>query len=280
MYQIKKKLPIGLQLYTLRESAQRDLDSTLSFVKGLGYDAIELAGLYGLTAEQMKAALERVGLSAISAHVPYVTLAEDMQGVVDQYALIGCEYIAIPYLNKEHRPGSDGYPQVLENIKKAGEICRDKGISLLYHNHDFEFMALPDGRIALDAMYEDIPANILQTQIDTCWVKVAGHDPAEYVRKYAGRCPLVHLKDFHLEGTLNYTPYELIGIRNEKPSQFDEMFSFRPLGKGMQDMPALLDACVDSGAKWLIVELDAPSPGAAPEDDVRMSIEYLRSVGL
>ncbi|MGI5900206.1 MAG: sugar phosphate isomerase/epimerase family protein [Christensenellales bacterium] len=280
MYKVKKRLPIGLQLYTLRNSAQKNLHSTLSFVKGLGYDGVELAGLYGLTAGQMKAALEKAGLAAISSHVPYAELADDMRGTIDKYSLIGCEYIAIPYLNKEHRPGSEGYPQVLENMKKVGIICREKGMTLLYHNHDFEFMALPDGRIALDALYEDIPADILQTQIDTCWAKVAGHDPAEYVRKYAGRCPLVHLKDFHLEGTLEYTPYELIGIRNERPAQFDDMFSFRPLGMGMQDMPALLDACADSGAKWLIVELDAPSPGAAPEEDVSMSIEYLRSLGL
>ena len=280
MYQSKKKFPVALQLYSLRQSAEKDLAATLALVRSMGYDALELAGLYGRTAEEMRDAVHAAGLVAISAHVPYVELAADMAGTVQKYKTIGCKYIAIPYLNAEHRPGSSGYADVLENFRALGKICNDSGITLLYHNHDFEFMPLADGRLALDALYEEIPAELLQTEIDTCWVKVAGHDPAEYIRKYAGRSPLVHLKDFHLQGALDYTPYELIGIRNSGAKTFDDIFSFRPLGQGMQDIPAILDASAYAEAQWVVVELDAPSPNATPEDDVRNSIDYLRSIGL
>ena len=280
MYQAKKKFPIALQLYSLRQSAEKDLAATLALVKSMGYDALELAGLYGRTAEEMRDALKSAGLTAISAHVPYVELIVDMEGTVQKYKTIGCEYIAVPYLNAEHRPGSEGYGDVLENFKKLGRICKAGGIQLLYHNHDFEFIPLADGHIALDALYEEIPAELLQTEIDTCWVKVAGHDPAEYIRKYAERSPIVHLKDFHLQGALDYTPYELIGIRNSDAKSFDDIFSFRALGQGMQDIPAILDASADAGSKWVVIELDAPSPNSTPEDDVRNSLEYLRSIGL
>ena len=67
----------------------------------------------------------------------------------------------------------------------------------LYHNHDFEFVKMPNGQYALDYIYTEIPADLLQTELDICWVKVAGEEPVDYIKKYAGRAPVVHLKDFY-----------------------------------------------------------------------------------
>ena len=195
-----KTLPVAVQVYSVREDAEKDFAGTMKKIKEIGYDGVELAGLYGLEPAAIKAAIEDAGLVALSAHVPFQELVADMEGTIQKYVEIGMKYIAIPYLMEEDRPGTpkfEGNVKLFEEIAKA---CKAKGIQLLYHNHDFEFQKMADGRYALDYIYDTIPADLLQTEVDTCWVKVAGEDPAAYVKKYTGRSPLVHLKDFHKEG--------------------------------------------------------------------------------
>ena len=268
------KIPVGIQVYSVRDQAQVDLKGTIQKLKDMGYDGVELAGLYGYTAEEFRQVLDEVGIPAISAHVPYVELISDMEETVRKYKLIGCKYIAIPYLTEEYRPGTPAFAEVVENIRKIGEVCKKYDIILLYHNHDFEFAKMEDGSYALDYLYATVPADLLQTELDTCWVKVGGEDPVEYVRKYAGRCPIVHLKDF--VGKKSANMYELIGIES-KPQEKTEEFGFRPVGYGVQDMPSIVNAAIGSGAAGVVVEQDQSKERPTLEA-ARMSIDYIRAL--
>ena len=216
-----------------------------------------------------------IGLVPVSAHVPYVDLVENAEGVLAQYATIGCKFVAVPYLIPEHRPDSDQFPTVIENISKIGAVAKKMGIQLLYHNHDFEFMKL-DGKYALDVLYEKVPADLLQTELDMCWVNVGGEVPHEYLLKYSGRSPVVHLKDFW--GDKSDDMYELIGIEKKAPKRPDN-FEFRPVGSGKQDFPAILAAAKEAGAQWVVVEQDAPSMGLTPMECAEKSRAYLKSIG-
>lgn len=274
-----KTLPVAVQVYSVREDAEKDFKGTMRKIKDMGYDGVELAGLYGNTPEEIKKILNDVGLNPVSAHVPYQDLIADMEGVVGQYVTIGCEYIAVPYLMEDMRPGTPAFPGVVENIKKLGAVCKEKGITLMYHNHDFEFVKMEDGSYALDYLYAHVSPDLLQTELDTCWVKVAGEDPAAYVLKYTGRAPVVHLKDFYKEGN-PVKMYELIGLdddaKEEKKKQ--GFFEFRPVGDGLQDMPAILDASIKAGAKWVVVEQDFSNNRPAMEA-IKMSRDYLKTQG-
>lgn len=146
-----------------------------------------------------------------------------------------------------------------------------QGIQLLYHNHDFEFVRL-DGEYALDLLYQAIPA--LQTELDTCWVKVGGEDPAAFVRKYTGRAPIVHLKDFAGQKTKNM--YELIGI--DKKAEETTAFEFRPCGSGKRISLRFWLPPKRPGAEWVVVEQDKPSMGKTPLESIEMSIKYLRGL--
>lgn len=272
-----KTLPVGVQVYSVRGDAERDLAGTLKKIKEIGYDGVELAGLYGHTPVQVRTAIEEAGLIALSAHVPFQELREDIEGVVGQYKEIGVKYIAIPYLMDEDRPGTPKFEENVKTFEQIGKVCKEKGIELLYHNHDFEFVKMPDGRYALDYIYDTIPADLLKTELDTCWVKVAGEDPAAYVRKYAGRSPIVHLKDFHKEGR-PANMYELIGTTVEKKEASAGSFEFRPVGHGDQDMPSILEASIAAGSEWVVVEQDQ-SNGRSPMEAITLSREYLRSQG-
>lgn len=264
---------VGLQLFSVRDELQKDFEGTLRKVKEMGYSAVEFAGLYGNAPGDVKRMCEEIGLVPLSAHVPFQEMKEDPEGVVESYKQVGCQYIVIPYLTEEYRPGAEKFDEVLKYAKIVGEVCARKGMVLQYHNHDFEFVKI-DGEYALDVLYREVGPELLQTQIDTCWVNVAGENPAAYVRKYAGRIPTVHLKDFTGEKTEKM--YDLIGIEDDKEK--GKAFEFRPVGKGRQDIPAIAAAAIESGAKWLIVEQDEPSMGLDRMGCARESVEYLLDV--
>ncbi len=270
-----KTLPVGLQLYTVRDAAERDLAATLHEVRAMGYTCVELAGLYGHTPEEFSALLKEADLTAVSAHVPLAELTGDTAAVVDAYCKVGVRFIAVPYLPKELRPEAGQFDAVVQKIAEIGKVCEEKGVQLLYHNHDFEFVRMPDGSYALDYLYAKIPANLLQTELDTCWVRVSGEDPAAYLRKYSGRAPVVHLKDFVGHKTANM--YALIGTDSDKQVA-SQAFAFRPVGKGIQNFPEILAASVDAGAEYVIVEQDDWN-GQPSLEAARDSRDYLRTLG-
>ena len=150
------------------------------------------------------------------------------------------------------------------------------GLQLLYHNHDFEFLKI-DGEYALDILYNTIPAELLATEIDTCWVNVGGEEPSAYVEKYSGRAPIVHLKDF--SGSKGNGPlYKLIGIEEEETEKAENTFEFRPVGYGCQDWKKIIASAEKAGAGWVVVEQDDPSMGKTPIECAQSSIEYLKTI--
>ena len=268
-------LSIAVQIYSVRNDAKEDLRGTLEKIKKMGYDGVEFAGLYGYTPAEIKAMCKEIGLTPISAHVPYLDMLADPKGVLSQYAEIGVRFVAVPYLTPEYRPGTENFPEVVKNIEMLGGVAKELGIQLLYHNHDFEFVKI-DGKYALDVLYDTVPADLLKTELDVCWVNVGGEVPADYIRKYNGRCPVVHLKDFY--GEKSEDMYELIGIQSAAPKRPGN-FEFRPVGSGLNDFPAILKAAQECGAEWVIVEQDKPSMGLEPLQCIEKSINYLKSIG-
>ncbi len=273
-----EKRPVAYQVYSAREEAAKDLDGVLGALKQMGYDGVEFAGFYGHTAQQVKEMLDKHGLVAISSHVPFVQIEADMFGVIAFHQAIGCKYIAVPYLDEATRPGAPGFAHALAVIHQFGRLMKEAGMTLLYHNHDFEFVQL-SGMYGLDFLYQAAPADVIKTEIDVCWVKYAGEDPAAYIRKYAGRCPVVHLKDYvGVKAEDGSTPYALIGLdENEKKDV--QAFEFRPVGYGCQNVAEVLEAGIESGAEWFVVEQDQ-SVGRTPLEAAEMSIGTLKKLGL
>ena len=270
-------LPVGLQLYSVRDDMAKDFKGTLQKVKAMGYDGVEFAGLFNNTPEQVKAMCAEIGLTPISAHVPLAEMLADIDKVIADYKAIGCEYIVVPYVEEDRRPNGENFMKMIEEIRGIGQKAKDAGLTLLYHNHDFEFTKLPSGEFGLDYMYSAIPADLLQTELDQCWVKYSGQDPVAYLQKYTGRAPVVHLKDYFAEGKQEGDPYALIGL-NENEKKENTAFEFRPLGHGVQDIPSIIKASKAAGSKWLIVEQDQPSMGKTPLECVATSMEYLKKV--
>lgn len=255
-----RKDRIALQLYSVRDCLCDDFYGTLKKVKEMGYSGVEFAGLHEHSPEEVKEMCEEIGLVALSAHVPVKKLVEEMDEQVDAYSRLGCKYIVIPNLPKDlqYRPGQEKYNELVENIKILAKKLKEHDMVLQYHNHDWE-LAKMDDKYLLDVIYADVAPEYLQTQIDTCWINVGGENPVTYLQKYAGRMPTIHLKDF-------------TGKKSE------DTFEFRPLGKGLQDFPPIIEAATAGGAEWFIVEQDRPSMGHTRIECAEMSIQYLLSL--
>lgn len=248
-----KKWPIALQVYSIRDVAESDFLDAMKKVKAMGYDGVELAGTYGMTAVQAKEILDQVGLQFMSAHVGLDLLEDD--AALDDYAAAGLKYVSIPWMVGPKN--ADELAAAIERIRNIAVRCKARGMQLLYHNHDFEFEKV-DGTYILDAYYAQISEDLLKTELDMCWVNVGGEKPHEYLKKYAGRAPIVHLKDF-------------TGCKK------DNTFSFRPVGYGRQDIPTIVAAAEEAGSEWFVVEQDQPSMGKTSMECAQMSISYLKS---
>ncbi len=258
-----EKCRIAAQVYSVRGEARADLKGTLQALKDYGYDGVELAGLYEHSPEEIRDMLQEIGLVPVSAHVGLDLFLQDRKGTVEAYRVIGCRYIGIPSLPDSRMPGGCQYQETIEEIKEISECCREAGITLLYHNHCFEFEKDGQGRYLLDVLFADA-GDALQTEFDTCWVKAAGEDPVAYLEKYQGRCPVIHSKDCR--------PLEqekVDGSRNE------DKVELTALGDGCVNVIEIAKKALACGAEWIVVEQDTHSHGT-PMENMKKSAAYLK----
>lgn len=248
------KLPIGLQLYTLRELLAQDFIGTLEKVAELGYDGVEFAGYGNLEASELKKVLDDLGLVAAGAHVPLDMLENELSAVIDYNLEIGNKFVSCPWVAEDRRQSASDWKRIAESLNRIGEETKRNGIQLLYHNHAFEFEKF-DGKYALDILFENTDPDLVQAELDVYWVYRGGEDPAEYIKKYANRVPVVHLKDV----------------------ADDEEKSFAEVGEGILNLPSIFAAAESSGAQWYIVEQDICK--RPPLESVKISINNLRQMG-
>lgn len=272
------KIKIGLQLYTVRDKMEKDMEATLRAVKEIGYDYVEFAGFFDHSAEEIAGWLEKYGLEAPSVHQMPALYQEKGVAAVEFMKKLGVRYSVIPWYSKDHY--ANNMEGTLAFFTELGTFLRDNGLEMLYHNHDFE-LATIDGKTILDRIYETVPADLLNPEFDTCWLKYAGYEPCDYLRRYAGRYKVVHLKDFtarELGGGPVYALIDKDGKEQAAPSREERNFSFRPLGAGIQDIPAIIEAALAGGAEYFIVEQDQCYEQDSL-DAARQSLAYLRSLG-
>jgi sugar phosphate isomerase/epimerase len=185
---------IGVQLYTVRDAVQRDLEGTLARVAAIGYQEVEFAGYAGRTAAEVRDAVRRAGLSAPSAHVPLAALGQGWNRVLDDARTVGHRYLVIPWLDEKDRPNLDAYRRIADRLNRAGEAASRAGLRLAYHNHAFEFTRM-ENRLPYDVLLEATdPAHVL-LELDLYWITKGGQDPLAYFARWPGRFRLVHVKD-------------------------------------------------------------------------------------
>lgn len=273
-----KQFKVGIQLYGVKHTMAKDFEGTLAAIAEMGYEYVEFAGYHGKSAEELKAVLDKYGLKCISVHQGLDFYDDDPVGKMNFLKTFGVKYSIIPWYNKDLLAGNEKWPETAEKFRAAARMLYENGMLLGYHNHDFEFKKY-DGKYLHDYICEAIPEEMFEPQFDTCWVHYAGIDPVKKIREFAGRVTVVHLKDFVCKNLAAGPVYALIDTDGNAKGGGDRTesgFEYRPLGQGLQDVRAILEACEECGTEYIIVEQDDPSLGMTELECAKASRDYLR----
>ncbi len=272
-----KKFGVGIQLYGVRTAMAEDFEGTLKAVADLGYEYVEFAGYFGKTAEEIKALLDKYNLKCISVHQNLDFYNDDPDAAAEFIRTLGTKYSVIPWYKVENLAGTDNWEATVARFNKIGEVVKAHGMKLGYHNHDFEFETY-EGKYLHDYIFEAVSPELIDPELDTCWVHYAGINPADKIRQFAGRVEIVHLKDFTCERLGGGPAYDLIDKDGKpmKATREENKFEFCPLGRGRQNFAEILAACEECGTEVVIVEQDKTYGGMSELEAARISREYLR----
>lgn len=249
-----RRMGIGLQLFTLREDLAKDFRGTLRQVAEMGYEGVEFAGYGGLPADELKQLLQELNLKAIGAHVSLANMKADLNKEIEYLHTIGAKYLICPYIAAEDRENPEAWKSLFAYFAEAGQQVNEQGLQFAYHNHAFEFEMKVDDQYVFDALYASASPEAIQVEMDAGWVQFAGLDTLQYIANYAGRLPLLHLKDFK-------------GVINGQINTVE-------LGQGEIDLPSVIQAGSDAGVEWIIVEQDrCANP---PLESVATSYNWLK----
>ena len=241
--------PIALQLYTVREAIQQDLEGTITKVAEMGYIGAEPYG--GLPADQVKQVADRVGLQIMGSHVS-PPVGDQKDEVLKMAEIYGIDNVIIPALPHDKFKTREGIQEMVDFVNEAYENTSSAGLKLGYHNHSFEFQPIDDTS-GYHVFVEGLNDNIF-LELDTYWANNAGYDSVKLIEEFGSRIPYLHIKDGP-------------GGDHQAP-QF-------AVGEGIMDVPAIINS---HDSEWLIVELDSCATDML--EAVHKSYTYLVSNGL
>jgi sugar phosphate isomerase/epimerase len=243
------KIPVGLQLYSVREQCTADLPGTLSAVSKIGYHAVEFAGYYGRSATELRKLLDDNGLVACGTHTPYESVQGDkLKETVEFNRTIGNKFLIVPWMNE-----AKSRQEWLDRAKLFNEIAdqlKPEGMWVGYHAHQHDFKQI-EGVTAWDLFFGNTKAEVIM-QLDTSNCCEGGADPVAVLKKYPGRARTIHIKAF------GGGPDAVIG---EDKVDWRAVFAF----------------CETKGkTQWYVLEHES---GKDPLDAVRRSYAALKKMG-
>ncbi len=247
------RIPIALQLYSVREDCAKDLPGTLKAVAEMGYEGVEFAGFYDRTAEELKAMLDDLGLKVAGAHIGIDTLLpEQFEQTVEFHQALGNKFLIVPGLPEQYRDSADAWRRTADLFNEIAEKLKPYGMRTGYHNHTIEFQPI-DGEIPWDIFFSNTVPEVVM-QVDTGNALHGGADPVPYLEKYPGRAATVHLKE--------YSATNDKAIIGEGDVRWDDVFRICE---------------TTGGTEWYIVEQETYA--YPPLECVRRCLENLKKMG-
>ena len=251
---------LGAQLYTVRQFTRtiEDVAETLKKVARIGYTAIQISAFGPVDPKDVAAIVQDNALTVAATHVGWNRFLEDLDGVIETHKLWGCDHPAIGGLPGEYR-SEEGIKRFLDELAPVAEKLAAEGMDFSYHNHNHELARYDCRKTWLQTLYEQAAPAILKAEIDTYWIQAGGGDPAWWVRKCAGREPLLHLKDMMITT--------------------DREIRMAEIGEGNLNWPAILEAAEAGGVEYYLVEQD-DCYERDPFESLAISYRNLRGMGL
>ena len=243
---------VGIQLYTLRDDARRDLEGTLVNIAQTGYKEVELLSSmnnFGMEPVRLRQILDRNGLTAPSTHVE-AAIFDNLAPQIDAANILGHRYLIVASLPDADRLGLDDYRRWADRFNEAGARALRSNIRIGFHDEAWDFRKM-SGTTPYDVFVERVDPAVVALQFDTGNAAVGGADPLEYMKRYGNRYSLFHIKDA-----------PSLGADHDVE-----------LGKGIIDFRRLLGMIDHIDDKHLYVEQET-YPGA-PLDSVKRDYAYI-----
>ncbi|EHB62773.1 MULTISPECIES: sugar phosphate isomerase/epimerase family protein [Paenibacillus] len=244
-------LKVALQLYTLRDYDQEDFAAKLGKVREAGYDGVEFVGFADISAEAMKAMLEKSGLEAMGSHTRVEELMDHLDEVIAYNQVIGSSYIVIPYYKIE---SMEDVHSLVDIVKEMGPKIKAAGMDLLYHNHYHEFTNEFGDKPILEMLREATTEAELGFEIDMFWTTHADREPVGVMEHFGSRCKTVHVKD----------------MVNKEGKEMTEV------GTGILDLKGIIEKAKSLGYKWVVVEQDRIKIDGY--ESVKISLDHVKAM--
>jgi len=267
-------LPIGLQLYSVREMLAKDYDGTLKQLAAIGYQEVEAAGYFGHSSQQVMSAMSAAGLKCVSAHYSSSDLSKDFDKIVAFNKELGVQYIicSFPGIKDPSRLKDTSYPSLIraftledyrwnaDQFNKFGEKVKAAGMKFGYHNHTMEF-GKQNNVVPLDEMIRLTDPELVTFELDCGWVIVGGANPVDYLQRYPSRISMLHVKDFK---------------HTDKPASVMEPPPAAELGKGTVDYRSVFEAAKKANIRHYFVEQEAYD--IPPLEALKIDADYMKKL--
>ncbi|MFO7635913.1 MAG: TIM barrel protein [Clostridia bacterium] len=249
-----KKLHLAAQLYTLRDFTRdiRGFRDTLRRLKAMGYDSFQYSGAGPLDPHEVLDAMQEHNMPMSATHTAPALLQNELDAVIQNHQLWNCEFVGIGMMPEEYRKTREGIVAFAREFSGIGRSLRDNGLTLIYHNHSFEYQKF--GRdLIMDILLEESDPAAFDIELDTYWVQAGGADPIQWIRKVDKRMRYIHFKDMAV-------------------SEGRQVFA--PVGEGNLNWEGIIRACMETDVEACAVEQDVCE--GSPFDCLSSSIVNLR----
>jgi sugar phosphate isomerase/epimerase len=249
------RIPIAVQVYSVRNEAEADLAGVLAGIAKMGYDGVEFAGFYGHSAETVKQLLDDNGLQCAGCHTGLNTLlGDELEKTIAYNKTIGNKFLIVPWLGESYRDTTEALLNTAKLFNEIAEKLRPQGMQTGYHNHHFEFVPFAEGgELPWDTFFGNTDSDVVM-QFDTGNALHAGAEALPFLQRYPGRATTVHLKE--------YDP------NNDKAL----------VGEGIVPFREIFEVCESTGGtQWYIVEQE--SYAYPPMECIDKCLQNLKAMG-
>jgi sugar phosphate isomerase/epimerase len=254
---------MGLEIYSLRGEAEKDLPATLALIRKFGFEEVEGGDFYGRNAAEFRKLLDSNGLEMTSMMAAYDRLSRDINSVAHDAHTLGAEYVVCSTVPHQKKLTAADCQRAIQSLNRFGENLAKAGLRCCYHIHGIEFGKSPDGRL-FDTLAKGTDPKVVNFEMDIFWVVFACQDPVKLLHQYPGRFPLMHVKDIRRGTVLGGSPGDVL----EEASV--------PLGRGIVDIAAVLRVAPETGVRHYYIEDEAVDAAR----QIPESLRYLESISL
>jgi len=250
------RIPLGVQLYTVREQAESDLGAVLAHISMIGYAEVETYwNVYTHPAKKLRSMIVDNGLSVPSGHFNY----DGLDTKLDYAKELGVQYVICPMLPKDMWTSADGFKKAAAQFNIWGEQVQKLGMQFGFHNHNYEFQKFGN-TTGFDILTQNADPKLVCLEMDCYWITQAGQDPVAMLKKYGSRIQLLHLKDREA----GFPTTQMLSPDAEHITE---------VGSGTIDWKAVITTAEQTGVKYYFVERDNGSTPAF--ESLRRSYQYL-----